>query len=1006
MQARISQLLLTAPLNLSQEKVRLEAPVGGGHRIDVEVGTTVIEVKKDLRVGNVREEAEEQLTGYVAAREKRFGCRYVGVLSDGARWHCYHLQQGRLKEVSAFLLDSSRPDAAALLAWLEGVLATTENVRPVPEAIVSGLGAGGSAHALDLSALLTLFQEYKTKPEVQTKRLLWARLLAATFGTQFEDTDRLFVEHTLLVNSASVIAHALLGIPVQQIPAASMLSGAKFEEAGIEGVIEADFFDWVLDAPKGDAFIQTLARRLCRFDWSAVEHDVLKVLYESIISAETRKKLGEYYTPDWLAQKMVDDVIVEPLDSTVLDPACGSGTFLFHAVRRYLSCCEENGIPLAKALDGVTGRVFGLDLHPVAVTLARVTYLLAIGRKRLLDRDRGSLRIPVYLGDAMQWSQWKQTKAETLWSHQDLTVTADDRRELTPTEFKFPRVLLRDFRLFDKLVKELAEKASTRKPGSPPPSLAGFFQRHSIGADVGPTLITTFHQMCRLHDEGRDHIWGYYIRNLAHPQWLAQDANRVDILIGNPPWLAFRHMPTDMQADFQAMSQARGLWHGGKVATQQDLSALFVARTVQLYLKPGGQFGFIMPSAALDRGQFKGFRAGIFDGGGERLRVAFSTPWDLRHMRPHFFPISAASVFGCKSAQATPLPAHGERWSGKLPSTGREQACWEDVASLIKRGEPKAAAAPSEESPYKPRFRNGATIIPRVLFMVERMERGPMGHAAGTAKVRSVRSANEKKPWKELPPLEGVVETEFLRPVHLGETVLPFRMLEPHTAVIPRDRETLMDGAAPRLELYPGLARWWRHAEQVWIDHRSSDRLTLMERVDFHGGMSSQFLSRLPQRIVYAKSGMHVAAARLSDQRSIIDHTLYWAVVKSDEEALYLCAVLNAAVTTRLVRPLMAYGKDERHVDKYIWKLPIPLFDENNRHHTELASLGKQIEEEIAALNLNKGKHFSAARRLIRAHLEGSATGQRIEEGVRTLLGSPTVRTKRSSGRSSQDAEA
>lgn len=75
--------------------------------------------------------------------------------------------------------------------------------------------------------------------------------------------------------------------------------------SGLHGVVDHDFFDWVLEVLGGEGFIATLARRLARFDWSTVEHDVLKVLYESVISASTRKALGEYYTPDWLANAMV-----------------------------------------------------------------------------------------------------------------------------------------------------------------------------------------------------------------------------------------------------------------------------------------------------------------------------------------------------------------------------------------------------------------------------------------------------------------------------------------------------------------------------------------------------------------------------------------------------------------------------------------------------------------------------------------------------------------------------
>ena len=69
MQAEVRQLLLEAPLGLDEDQiVALEAPVEGRRRIDVEVGYTVIEVKKDLRLGRVRPDAEVQLAGYVQAR--------------------------------------------------------------------------------------------------------------------------------------------------------------------------------------------------------------------------------------------------------------------------------------------------------------------------------------------------------------------------------------------------------------------------------------------------------------------------------------------------------------------------------------------------------------------------------------------------------------------------------------------------------------------------------------------------------------------------------------------------------------------------------------------------------------------------------------------------------------------------------------------------------------------------------------------------------------------------
>jgi hypothetical protein len=93
-QSDIRTLLLAAPLNLDEhgvESIQLETQAGERRRIDIEAGFTVIEVKRDLRVGNVREEAVEQLTGYVQQRSGTLGQRYVGVLTDGAEWSVYHL---------------------------------------------------------------------------------------------------------------------------------------------------------------------------------------------------------------------------------------------------------------------------------------------------------------------------------------------------------------------------------------------------------------------------------------------------------------------------------------------------------------------------------------------------------------------------------------------------------------------------------------------------------------------------------------------------------------------------------------------------------------------------------------------------------------------------------------------------------------------------------------------------------------------------------------------------
>jgi SAM-dependent methyltransferase len=983
LQADIRQLLLAADFGLSDAEldVDLEAPAGHGRRIDIQVGYTVIEVKKRLGHGRALEEAERQLTGYVRSRSNETGQRYVGILTDGATWHAYQLVADSLIMVANHALAPIRPDGLALFYWLEGVLATRQRVPPTPSEVAKLLGSVSTSYQLDRAALAALYFEHEQVPTVQLKRQLWAQLLGSALGTQFNDDANLFLDHTLLMNGAHIIAHLVVGIDVMDLQPATLLSGQLFERAGILGVVEHDFFAWTIEVPGGREFIHGLARRLARFEWTNVDHDVLKVLYESMIGVETRKRMGEYYTPDWLAEHVVESVVTDPLRQRVLDPACGSGTFLFHAVRRYLAAADEADVSIGAALTQVSHQVVGVDLHPVAVALARVTYLLAIGHHRLTNPHRESITIPIYLGDSMQWRE-----RQDLFAEDHVRISAGHGASLFEDWLRFPSHLLDDPGRFDRIVSKLSGIAAKPRDKDKLPPLDAFFHRMAIAEEDQPMIRETFRAMCRLHDEGRDHIWSYYLRNLARPIWLAMRENRVDVLIGNPPWLSYRHMPRDMQERFKKLSRDRGLWHGSEVATHQDLSGLFVARAIQQYLKAGGAFAFVMPNAVLDRGYFAGFRSGWYEDPTEITAVAFTGSWDLRRLRPHPFPRGASVVFGRRASLRSyrRLPSTTERWTGHLPMSGRS---WHSVQPLIEREAANLVSGESTlgESPYKARVNNGATIFPRLLFFVETQLGGRLGLGAGRRAVRSARSNYEKAPWKDIPALEGVVETEFVWPVLLGESLVPYRILPPREAVLPLVGSDLLDIADPRLDYYPGLADWWRQAEAIWETHRSSERLTLAGQLDFRRKLTVQ-IPAPPLRLAYGASGMHVTAAIIDDPSAMIEHGLYYCTIHTRAEGHYLSSILNSPALTELVRPMMSYGKDERHIDKHLWRLNIPLYDLRNATHQRLADLGRQHYETVTGLQLDIHANFVTLRRQVRAELARHSATSEIEAIVMEML--------------------
>jgi adenine-specific DNA methylase len=91
--------------------------------------------------------------------------------------------------------------------------------------------------------------------------------------------------------------------------------------------------------------------------------DLIGRVYEDIIPGEERRKLGEYYTPKDIAEFMTRWAVRAKTDA-VLDPACGSGTFLVESFYRL----TEIGCTPAEAMESLCG----IDINPLAGLMSTV----------------------------------------------------------------------------------------------------------------------------------------------------------------------------------------------------------------------------------------------------------------------------------------------------------------------------------------------------------------------------------------------------------------------------------------------------------------------------------------------------------------------------------------------------------------------------------------------------------------------------------------------------------
>jgi hypothetical protein len=262
-------------------------------------------------------------------------------------------------------------------------------VQPNAANVSAALGGTSETFSASLASLAEQWSKGEGNQSLRLNRELWARSLHLAFGDGYTTTDDLFFRHTYLGVTAVLVAHAACNRDITEDPERLLVD----PHLDIEN---ASLFGWVAEVAGSGPLVESIAAQVRRFDWSSADQDVMKALHHSVINADTRRALGEYYTPDWLASAVVDAVVTDPANQRVLDPSCGSGTFLFHAVQRHCAAVRAGGATAEEAALSATRHVFGIDLHPVSAMLAQVTYLLALGAQP-------SVAIPVWQGDSMQW---------------------------------------------------------------------------------------------------------------------------------------------------------------------------------------------------------------------------------------------------------------------------------------------------------------------------------------------------------------------------------------------------------------------------------------------------------------------------------------------------------------------------------------------------------------------------------------------------------------------------
>ena len=113
-----------------------------------------------------------------------------------------------------------------------------------------------------------------------------------------------------------------------------------------------------------------LIRRIKEFDFSNLDFDVIGQMYERLISPGERRRFGQFYTSPDVVDLINAFCIRSPNDS-VLDPACGGGTFLVRAYSRKRALAQSAGGP-PLSHERLLGKIFGVDIGAFPAQLSTI----------------------------------------------------------------------------------------------------------------------------------------------------------------------------------------------------------------------------------------------------------------------------------------------------------------------------------------------------------------------------------------------------------------------------------------------------------------------------------------------------------------------------------------------------------------------------------------------------------------------------------------------------------
>jgi len=975
-------------------------------RADLLLSGVVFEIKIDL--ARELEDAHAELRKYFQALTERDATKkYIAIVTDGIKYLVYVPIVGAglvtdIKKVSE--MDASTAAPADFIVWLDSFIFSKSGMVPTADDMKWRFGSKSASYGVAATELQSLWTEVQGAGDVNLKLSLWSRNMQIVYGS--EPSVGVFLGHTYLVTLAKLLIYLKLSgdrtLDASDIRRA--LSGEFFDSYGISNLIEEDFFSWVLHPQIADRTVQlsrNLCRALLRYDISQVGGDLFKEIYEELVELGQRHMIGEYYTPEWLSELVVTTVLKRRRGAMprILDPACGSGTFLTDAIKLFKSSLSETAPD--KALRSILSSVCGLDINPLAVIIARANYVITLG-----DMLRAGTRItiPVHLSDGVKLPNVTKTYYGGAEVYE---IEADSHRLQVPIQ------LCANREAFDAVMEVFREAVTYYKNKEDKAGAKHLFERlltteqQTYKLDENDTTILrfTFESMLDLADHDRNSVWVFMLSNIYFP--IALRAEPFDIIVGNPPWLVMRSIENENYQNYLKEQVFRyNLLNPKEIRlfTHMEMATLYFCRASDLYLRENGIIAFLMPisvvTGAQHHARFQHF---------SKPKMQLLQVLDFKNVEPIFsLPVC---VLIAKKGQPTRYPVRGLAFEGKIGGYRRNEGLAAISPVLkIKSFSYRPATAPTTRSHYFELMKEGASMVPRNLWFVE-FDLNPTLRAFDVSRPLLKTDEKEaevaKKQWRDI-KLHGNVEDKFVYATLLGKDLVPFGHLRMRPVVVPVEETNshlgyrFLNVEELRRRGWIQSAAWLEKAERLWESRRTKKSEgnfpSVNDRLNHQNLLTLQHPNRRYTILYNARGADSMACvlergapdkfkvmdSTVTPNGFVCDYTTFYLDTDDEQEAHFISAVLNSTVVHKRVKhfqPDGLYGK--RDIGRRPFMLPIPKYDPEDPAHKILVKISKRCHEIVSGIP-QQGKGF----RTLRGEAMKATAEQRAEldKIVRSLL--------------------